>query len=334
VSASSQPSSALAQVALAPAEHNSGRPVPGVPDFFIVGQPKSGTTALYEMLRRHRDVYMPDGKEPWFFADELQERPPPRPGGIPKTLDEYVSLFARAAPGQRVGEASPMYLWSRTAAARIARVRPDARIIGLLRSLHLQFVETYVETENDFRKAIALEDARREGRHVPGHTYWPKALLYSDHVRYVEQLQRYSSLFPPEQMLVLIYDDFRADNEATVRTVLRFIGADASQPIEPVEVNPTVQVRSQRLHELVHTVMVGRGPTGMAVKAAIKALTPRRLRRAALQRTQQSVVFASPQPPDEGVMLELRRRHKEEVQALSRYLGRDLISLWGYDRLG
>jgi hypothetical protein len=283
---------------------------------------------------------MPESKEPWFFADELHERTPPRPGGIPKTLDEYLSLFERATPEQRVGEASPMYLWSRTAAARIARARPDARIIAvlrepasLLRSLHLQFVETYIETENDFRKAIALEDARREGRNIPPHTYWPKALLYSDLVRYVEQLQRYSSLFPPEQMLVLIYDDFRADNEGTVRTVLRFIGVDDTQPIEPVDVNPTVQVRSQRLHELVHTVTVGRGAGGMAVKAAIKALTPRRLRRGVLQRTQQSVVFASPQPPDEGFMLELRRRYMGEVEALSRYLDRDLISLWGYDRL-
>jgi hypothetical protein len=292
------------------------------------------------MLRRHPEIYMPESKEPWFFADELHERTPPRPGGIPKTLDEYLSLFERATPEQRVGEASPMYLWSRTAAARIARVRPDARIIAvlrepasLLRSLHLQFVETYIETENDFRKAIALEDARREGRNVPRHTYWPKALLYSDHVRYVEQLQRYSALFPAERMLVLIYEDFRADNEATVRTVLRFIGVDDTQPIEVVEVNPTVQVRSQRLHELVHAVTVGRGASAMAVKAAIKALTPRPLRRGVLQRTQRSVVYASPQPPDEGFMLELRRRYKGEVEALSRYLDRDLISLWGYDRL-
>jgi sulfotransferase family protein len=322
-------------------KQDGGKHVPGVPDFFIVGQPKSGTTALHEMLRRHPEVYMPESKEPWFFADELRERTPPRPDGIPKTLDEYISLFERATPQQRVGEASPMYLWSRTAAAGIARVRPDAYIIAvlrepasLLRSLHLQFVETYIETENDFRKAIALEDARREGRDIPRHTYWPKALLYSDHVRYVEQLERYHALFPPERVLVLIYDDFRADNEATVRSVLRFIGADDMQPVEAVEVNPTVQVRSPRLHELLHTVTVGRGATGMAVKAAIKALTPRRLRRGVLQTTQRSVVYARPQPADEDFMIELRRRYKGEVEALSRYLDRDLIGLWGYDRLG
>ena len=30
-----------------------------VPDFFIVGHAKCGTTALYEMLRAHPQIYMP-----------------------------------------------------------------------------------------------------------------------------------------------------------------------------------------------------------------------------------------------------------------------------------
>ena len=50
-----------------------------LPDFFIVGHSKSGTTALYEMLRQHPQIYLPAAKEPWFFADELHERTPPRP---------------------------------------------------------------------------------------------------------------------------------------------------------------------------------------------------------------------------------------------------------------
>jgi hypothetical protein len=312
--------------------------VSSFPDFFIVGQPKSGTTALYEMLRRHPQIFMPENKEPWFFASELHERTPPRPGGTPETLEEYLALFEPALPGQLIGEASPMYLWSRTAAARIAEVAPTARIIAilrepasLLRSLHLQFVKTYVETENDFRKAISLEESRRQGRNIARYSYWPQALLYSEHVRYVEQLRRFGTLFGAEQMLVLIYDDFRSDNEATVRRVLSFLGADDAAPIQPIEANPTVGVRSQRLHELVHAVSVGRGPLSLAVKGGIKAVTPRRLRREALFATQRRVVYASPEPPDEGFTLELRRRFRGEVVALSEYLDRDLLTLWGYD---
>ncbi|HEY4917353.1 MAG TPA: sulfotransferase [Solirubrobacteraceae bacterium] len=309
-----------------------------VPDFFIVGHPKCGTTALYETLRRHPQIYMPDGKEPWFFAPELHVRTPPRPEGTPETLEEYLSLFDAAGPDQLVGEATALYLWSKTSAQRIAEVQPGARIIAILRepasflrSLHLQFVQTYVETESDLRTALSLEDERRHGRALPRHSYWPQALLYSEFVRYVEQLRRYAAVFAPEDILVLIYDDFLADNEGTVRQVLRFLDVDDARPIEVAHANPTVRARSQWLHELVHALSVGRGPTSLAVKRTAKALTPRGLRRQALYAAQRHLVFTTAGPADESLMDELRMRFKPEVVALSEYMGRDLVRLWGYD---
>jgi Sulfotransferase family len=188
-----------------------------LPDFFIVGHPKSGTTALWDMLKGHPQIYPSAVKEPYFLADEL--RPPaatPRSfGWTPGTLEEYLSLFAGATREQRAGEASAPYLWSRTAAARIAEVQPAARIVAILRepasflhSLHLQLVQIYIEPEKDMRKAIALEDERRQGRSLPENRSWgPHGTLYSEYVRYVEQLRRYHERFPPEQVLVLIYDD-------------------------------------------------------------------------------------------------------------------------------
>src|SRR6478609_11982496 len=85
-----------------------------MPDFFIVGHPKSGTTALYEMLRAHPQIYMPV-KEPWFFSPELRARSG-SPAGQPDTLDEYLALYDGAGPEQIVGEASPSYLRSQIAA--------------------------------------------------------------------------------------------------------------------------------------------------------------------------------------------------------------------------
>src|SRR3989442_12151635 len=124
-----------------------------VPDFFIVGQHKSGTTALYEILRRHPQIFMPDLKEPRFFASDLR----PLMGSdaaLPDTLDDYTALFEPAALGQRVGEASPSYLRSHVAAACIAEINPHARIVAILRdpaslvrSLHLQLLKEHVETE-------------------------------------------------------------------------------------------------------------------------------------------------------------------------------------------
>ena len=81
-----------------------------LPEFLIVGHPKCGTTALYEMLKAHPEVYMPEHKEPWFFAEELHENAPPRPTGTPRNLKEYSDWFAGADEGQAVGEASPLPL--------------------------------------------------------------------------------------------------------------------------------------------------------------------------------------------------------------------------------
>ena len=238
------------------------------PDFFIVGHHKSGTTALYEMLRRHPQIYMPDLKEPRFLASELASpRQTTRRTSHPQTLQEYLALFEAAAPEQRVGEASATYLWSRTAAGRIAELEPGARIIAILRepasflrSLHLTYLRIHFEDEKDLRKAMSLESARREGKRIPPRSHLPALLQYSDQVRYVEQLARYRKAFAPEQMLVLIYDDFRNDNETTVRSVLRFLEVDDGQSLQPIHANVTSwSVRSQQTEDLLRSVALGRG---------------------------------------------------------------------------
>jgi hypothetical protein len=328
-----------ASAELAHAHHRSGT---RVPEFFIVGHPKSGTTALYDMLRRHPQIYMPPDKEPWFLASELNipAPRPPRQGSTPKTLEEYLSLFDAATASQRVGEASALYLWSQTAAARIADLQPAARIIAVLRepasflrSLHLQFLQNYTETEKDFGKALRLEEARRNGRQIPPDTYWPRAILYSEHVRYVEQLRRYEALFPPEQMLVLIYDDYRSDNLGTLRRVLRFLDLDDSAPIAVRDVNPTVRVRSPRLYGLAHALALGKGPAARALNRSVRAIASRSLTGRSALRVRDRLLYAEPSEADEPVMLELRRRYKAEVEALSEHLDRDLVTLWGYDTL-
>jgi hypothetical protein len=310
-----------------------------VPDFFIVGHPKSGTTALYNMLREHPQIFMPNLKEPLFFSSDMRLRfATPRSGKVPQTLDAYLALFADADQKQLWGEASSSYLWSRTAATAIAELQPRARIIAVLRepasflrSLHLQFMQIHVESQGNFRKALALEPSRREGKSIPRRSHRPQLLLYSEHVRYVEQLRRYEEAFPPEQLLVLIYDDFRADNEATVRKILRFLELDDSAPVRVKDANPTVVVRSPRLHELSQAVSLGRSPLARAANAMVKALGPRNVRRAVAIR--ERLLMGSPRSADDALMLELRQRYKPEVQDLSEHLDRDLVTLWGYDLL-
>jgi hypothetical protein len=310
-----------------------------VPDFFIVGHAKCGTTALYEMLRGHPQIFMPELKEPAYFATDLRRRFQPRASGpLPETLPEYLALFEGAPEGVRVGEASSLYLWSREAARGIAGLSPHASIIAILRepasflrSLHMQLLQNHIESEKSLRRAIELEPERRAGRKIPRRSVRPKALLYSERVRYVEQLRRYRETFGVERVLVLIYDDFRADNETTVRRVLRFLEVDETVALQTMHANPTVAVRSVPLQSLVRGVRRGEHPLGRAAKRAIVSLTSQRLRNEVLHPLRKRAVYGAPPPADERFMRELRRRFKPEVAALSEYLDRDLVTLWGYD---
>lgn len=303
-----------------------------VPDFFIVGHAKSGTSALHRMLRAHPQIHMPR-KEPSFFVPELVAHAAER---YPNGISDYIAMFAGAAPDQLVGEATTWYLWSKTAAARIAEVRPDARIIAILRepasflrSLHLQFLRSEIENESDFRRAIELEGEREAGRRMPRRSTRPQLLLYSEHVRYVEQLRRYHDAFGKEQVLVLIYEDFRADNRDTIRRIEQFLGVDDGVPVEPVTANPAVGVRSPRLNEFVRSVYLGDGRTAAALKFAVKAVSSRRVRRGALAALRRAQTDSAP-PPDTAFLEELRHRFRGEVESLSEYLDRDLVSFWKY----
>jgi len=235
-----------------------------------------------------------------------------------------------------------LYLWSRTAAARIAELAPEARIIAILRepasflrSLHLELLQGLIETENNLRKALALESARREGRHIPATSRRPALLQYSEHVRYVEQLRRYHARFPREQVLVLIYDDLRSDNGATIRSILRFLEVDDSYSLDFFKANVTKRtVRSWRLKGALRSLSTGEGPMYRSARSVIKAITTPGMRRGALRTIDRNIINAPAPPPDEQLMAELRLRFLPEVVALSEYLDRDLVALWGYDDLG
>jgi len=312
---------------------------PRIPDFFIVGHHKCGTTAMYQMLRKHPQIYMPAIKEPRFFSTDVAPIEARMSHDLPATREEYLALFDDARPDQRAGEATPLYLLSNLAARGIAELQPDARIIAILRepasylrSLHLQLLRDHGERVTDFRKALELEPVRRQGKKIPRTCKNPQRLMYSERVRYVEQLERYRAVFAPEQLLVLIYEDFRRDNEATVRQVLRFLGVDDSVPIQTEEANPTVRLRPQ-VEDVLDAVSMGRGPVSRVVKSSVKALTPVQLRRSAFRALRRNTLYGKPPPADESFMIELRRRFKAEVVALSETLDRDLVALWGYDEL-
>ncbi len=133
-------------------------------------------------------------------------------------------------------------------------------------------------------------------------------------------------------MLVLIYDDFRDDNAAVIRQVLRFLEVDETVPVAAAESNPTEQVRLRWLNHAIYAVAREQGSGARAVKKTIKTVMPRHLRQY-LWQSRRRLIYSDPPPPDSELSTEIRARFKPEVVALSEYLNRDLVSLWGCDEV-
>ncbi len=179
------------------------------PDFFIVGAPKCGTTAMNDYLQAHPEIFIPAKKEIHFFGADLQFQRPR------VTLPEYLSYFAPVQREKRVGEASVWYLYSQQAAAEIKSFSPAARILIMLRnpvdmmySLHSQ--RLYNDNENlvNFEEALAAEADRRQGKRLYQNALNTMGFFYRAAATYTPQVQRYFEVFGREQVHVIIFDDF------------------------------------------------------------------------------------------------------------------------------
>jgi len=230
-----------------PAAANAARP-----DFFIVGAFKSGTTALYDYLRQHPQIFMPFHKEPLYFGDDLTRRY----GRM--SLEQYLGLFRDARPDQRVGEASAWYLYSRCAAQEIRAFEPAARIIVMLRNpvdvmyaQHSQLLFNAAENITDFAAALDAEPMRREGHGLPPGPIRVETVYYRESVRFAEQLERYIDAFGRESVHVIVYDDFRDRTREVYRSTLAFLGVDDAFEARLSIVNPNRQVRFPLLQRLI-----------------------------------------------------------------------------------
>lgn len=206
-----------------------------MPNFFIVGAAKAGTTSLYHYLRFHPQVFLAKKKEPRYYAYEGERKedfcgPDTKDliSSIVKTRYEYQMLYSRVNGEIAIGEASPAYLYSKVAARKIYTDNPDARIIAIFRnpvdraySHYLDNLCSGWETCRDF--ASTIDQQIRGNRND-----WWRKWDYIGHGFYHDQIQRYYDYFDSSQILVLFYMDLVCDSKLFVSNVLKFIGVDES----------------------------------------------------------------------------------------------------------
>ena len=209
------------------------------PNLFIVGAPKSGTTALSDYLREHPDIFISMPKEPHFFATDL-------PGHCHKvnTHEKYIHLFKNVNSESVVGEASVHYLYSQKAIKNIYEFNSEARLVAMLRkpvemvySMHSQALASLNEDITDFEQAWALESERSTGRRVPKHCRDVQILYYSQIAKYAEQLKRVYRYFPREQVKIIFFENFKEDTRGTYESVLDFLEVSQDERSEFPRIN-------------------------------------------------------------------------------------------------
>lgn len=301
------------------------------PNFFLVGAPKCGTTAMYNYLAAHPDIFMPRTKEPTFFAQDLDEGKRGDDRLFIRDLDHYLALFSDWRGEPRVGEGSVWYLYSRIAAGQIKQFAPDARIIIMLRdpvemtySLHAHRLARGAEELESFEEALRIETDRAQGRRFPKHAYVLKGLLYTEVAKYASQVERYLNIFGQDRVLVVIFEEFIADPGSAYRQVCEFLEVDPTFVPTFERINPSRVVRSRLLRNVLRFHPT---PIGNRMRLGPIRKSWRRLKRAVIAMNEKEQ--ARP-PLDPRLRAELAQKLAPDVARLSSLVERDLVALWDF----
>lgn len=280
-----------------------------LPDWLIVGVPKAGTTTLAEWLRSHPQVFVSGLKEVEFFDNRWE-----------RGLGWYAGHFAAAAPDQRAGEATPLYVYSDQALDRIRATLPGVRLVLLLREpverlwSQFWFLRMLGAETRSLDRSIDLE------RRHPGRPPRGLPIGYLESSRYAGRLRALQARFPAEDQLVLFFDDLIADPLATWTRLCRHIGVDPAlaSPADFRSTNPTTVPRSIRLQWLLNRV-----------GARVTAVRPEGRAARTLRRLKAWNAAGRRCPPvPEELRERLRPEFASDLAELSSLLDRPLPAAW------
>lgn len=280
-------------------------------------------------LRSNPQAFISTCKEPNYFARCLSV-----PGCYVSTQrwhtswDGYLDLFKEADERHLVvGEASTRYLRCEEALREIRRVVPEARIVAcvrnpidLARSWHAQKIQEGQESEPDFEKAWRLQNTRRAGKRLPAGLSAADALFYGKIASVGRQVERLLTIFPADQVNVVVYEDLSADAQAVAESLLDFLGLRASG----ADSVPVVNVRREFRWRGFSHLFAGTSPPTRRALGLERGGYLHRLVVKYLTRTSLSKKI----PLAPNFLDELRCYFQDDVLLLGRILGRDLHSRW------
>jgi sulfotransferase family protein len=288
-----------------------------LPNFFVVGANRAGTTAMYSFLSGHPDIYMSPLKEPSFFALYGQELRQDRLDNalfrnkMVATLEAYQALFTQAAGRKAIGEASTAYLQHPAVPARIKSYAPDGKVLAILRDPAERAFSNYalyrglgLERARSFRKALGRPPKWRDGPAAFGRRYIELGF-------YASAVRRYYEAFGRDRVRIYLYEDWTARPRNVLGDVLRFLEVDDSfVPDVSKRYNDAIVIRSHIVARYLDRWYPPGGAAGpLRLARWLRAWNRRTMRL---------------KPTDRQALIEVYRQDVVELQDL---LGRDL-SAW------
>jgi hypothetical protein len=261
------------------------------PNFFIVGAPRAGTTALYEYLKQVPGVYMSPVKEPRYFGNNQEGR----------TKAEYLQLFSGVRDEIAIGEASVGYLRNPDTPGRIRDTVPDARIIISLRDPVERIYSSYFEQTRKHMREMSFEETLRAEDGLQS-------------VLYAEPVQRYLDTFGAERVKIIVFEEFARDPRKTVGDILAFLGVDAGPPASIGTPHASYTIPRWSLTTGLLTNKLAR--------TIWRAIAPKRLRLAVSRRILYKRAEKPPMLEDSRKFLE--QAFREDVERLEKILNRPL----------
>lgn len=210
------------------------------PDFIGIGAPRCGTTWLFEMLKSHPEIDLPDQKALNFFNEYYSHG-----------KDWYLRQFENLS-GKAIGEISPLYFANDELARRMKEVVPNAKLILIARD-PIDRLKSAHKLINTLRgKEVSLEERIRQS---------PALLEQGLYYKWTKDILKY---FDEDQLLVLSFKEISNDPESAYCKVLTYLGVDSSfmpkrlsekigYNIEPK--NKTIEKLRQKMYRL----LVGNG---------------------------------------------------------------------------
>jgi len=188
-----------------------------MPNLFVIGASKSGSSALHAYLRAHPEIRMSRVKEPCFFVDQAElaaSWPIIARHDCSHDWPAYLDLWQGGEGARYRGESSVYYSQAphrSNVAARIAAHCPDARIIYTVREPVGRAIGHYWQRFKEFQELLPIEQAMRENA------------LYRDTSDYALQMEQYLAHFPASQIKVVVAEDLRSRRREVVAEIFSWL---------------------------------------------------------------------------------------------------------------